>query len=166
MTIAVVKNKGRLAEILLVEDNRGDVVLLERAFRKSQILTNIKSVPNAEQALSLLRKEGAYEAAATPDIIILDLNLPQMNGKELLQIVKTDPRLKHIPVVILSSSRAEEDVVRSYGLHANGYIVKPTSLVQFEDLVSSLEKFFFMLVMLPDSDDFYKSEISDNDSRL
>jgi CheY-like chemotaxis protein len=157
MTINIVKNKGRPAEIMLIEDNRGDVVLIARAFRKAQIITQIRPATSAEQALAMLRKEGDYARAVTPDIILLDLNLPQMNGQEFLEIIKADEKLRHIPVVILSSSRADQDVVKSYNLHANGYIVKPTELPKFDEMVAALEQFFFKVVTLPDIDDIEKS---------
>ncbi len=141
--------EGRPAEILLVEDNRGDVLLASRAFRDAQIENNLTVVETAEMALDVLRGEGEYAGRRLPDMILLDLNLPRMNGHELLAIVKADDRLRHIPVIILSSSHSDSDVSGSYGHHANAYIVKPVDLAKFKAVVASIEQFFFMVVVLP-----------------
>ena len=146
-------SKGRLAQILLVEDNEGDVVLTKRAFAESKIANNLSVAKNGEEAISRLRKEGEYANTETPDIILLDLNLPKMSGQEVLQVIKNDERLRYIPIIILSSSRAEQDVVKSYDLHANGYIVKPVNMNDLSQVVSKLEAFWFTLVVMPDSSD-------------
>ena len=150
MSIDTIINKSRPAEILLVEDNRGDVILAKKAFGKAKISNHIAVASNGVQALAMLRREGAYENAVTPDIILLDLNLPKKNGLAVLEEIKSDSALKHIPVVILTSSRAEIDVVKSYNLHANSYLIKPMDLEKFSETVASLEKFWFSLVVLPD----------------
>lgn len=144
--------EGRAAEIMLVEDNRGDALLASRAFRQAEIDNNLTVAETAETALSMLRREGDYAGMRLPDIILLDLNLPKMSGKDLLNIIKNDAGLRHIPVIILSSSAAEIDIAGSYGLHANAYIVKPLNLENFSDVVHSIEQFFFMLAVLPGSE--------------
>jgi len=148
--------EGRPAEIMLVEDNRGDAVLASRAFRKAEIDNNLTVADTGEKALEILRGilagEGEYAASRLPDIILLDLNLPKMSGQDVLTAIKSDEHLRHIPVVILSSSAAENDIVASYGLHANAYIVKPIGLENFTDVVRSIEQFFFMLAVLPVQD--------------
>ena len=150
MTIDTIKNKGRPAEILLVEDNYGDVLLTKKAFTNTKIANHITVAENGQQALDMLRHVAPYETTPKPDIILLDLNLPRKSGKEVLEEIKSDPDLRHIPVVILTSSRAELDVVKSYHLHANGYVVKPVNLDQFSEIVKSIENFWFTIVLLPD----------------
>lgn len=150
MRIDTIIDKSRPAEILLVEDNRGDVILAKKAFSKAKISNHISVASNGVQALAMLRRIGEYENAVTPDIILLDLNLPKKNGLAVLEEIKSDPGLKHIPVVILTSSRAEIDVIKSYNLHANSYLIKPVDLEKFSETVASLEKFWFSLVILPD----------------
>lgn len=153
MTTDTLANKHRPAQVLLIEDNNGDVILTKRAFKESKIANQLTVVTSGEEAISLLTKEDKFADAKTPDLILLDLNLPQMNGQEVLNFIKGNGALKHIPVIILSSSRAEQDVVKSYNLHANGYVVKPISLDQFKEVVENLEKFWFTLVVLPDAED-------------
>ncbi len=153
MTIDTVENKQRAARVLLIEDNMGDVILTKRAFREAKISNDLKVATNGEEALNMLRREGPYATMETPDLILLDLNLPRMHGQEVLSFIKETEYLKHIPVVVLSSSRAEQDVVRSYNLHANGYVVKPVNLEKFKDVVEKLEKFWFTLVVIPDQED-------------
>ena len=150
MPIESVEKKGRVAEILLVEDNPGDALLTRKAFKGGRIPTNITVAPDADVAMAVLLKQGEYSAAPTPDIILLDLNLPKKDGKEILKDIKANDALKHIPVVILTSSRAELDVVKSYHLYASGYIIKPVSLDKFTDVVTSIENFWFTQVLLPD----------------
>ncbi|EGF90896.1 response regulator [Asticcacaulis biprosthecium C19] len=140
--------EGRAAEILLVEDNRGDVLLASRAFKEAQIENNLTVASTAEEALAILRAS-LEEGVRLPDIILLDLNLPKMSGNDLLGIVKGDEALRHIPVIIMSSSVAEIDVSRSYDRHANAYIAKPVDLEKFRQVISSIEQFFFMLAILP-----------------
>ena len=144
--------EGRAAEILLVEDNRGDAILASRAFKDAKIENHLHVVDTAEKALLVLRREGDYETIRPPDLILLDLNLPKMSGKELLAIIKSDDKTRHIPVIVLSSSSAEQDIAKSYNLHASAYIVKPLDLETFREVVASIEQFFFLLAVLPDAD--------------
>ena len=148
--------EGRPAEVMLVEDNRGDAMLASRAFRQAEIENNLTVAETGEKALALLNgianREGEYASSRLPDIILLDLNLPMMSGRDVLAAVKSDERLRHIPVIILSSSSAEGDISGSYEAHANAYIVKPLNLENFSDVVRSIEQFFFMLAVLPVSE--------------
>jgi CheY-like chemotaxis protein len=137
---------------MLVEDNRGDALLAARAFRQAEIDNNLTVAETGEKALAMLRREGEYAAMRLPDLILLDLNLPMMSGKDVLVAIKSDDALRHIPVIILSSSSAPPDISGSYGLHANAYIVKPLNLENFSDVVHSIEQFFFMLAVLPAAD--------------
>ena len=143
--------EGRPAEILLVEDNRGDVLLASRAFRDGQIENHLNIATTAEEALQVLRRQGEYADRRLPDIILLDLSLPRMSGRDLLEIIKADEGLRQIPVVVLSSSNADQDIARSYDLHASAYVVKPIDLDKFRDVVATIEQFFFLLAVLPDS---------------
>lgn len=138
-------------EILLVEDNPGDIRLTREALRDSRVLNHIHIVGDGVDALAYLLRESPYAESVRPDLILLDLNLPRMNGLELLQIIKMDENLKAIPVVILTTSQAEEDVVRSYTLHANAYVTKPVDLEQFLRVVRSIEEFWLEIVWLPDN---------------
>jgi CheY-like chemotaxis protein len=147
------KNKGRAAEIMLVEDNPGDILLIQKAFKECKTPNHISSAASGEIALAKLRGDTDGPKMQLPDIILMDLNLPQMSGQDVLSILKADPKLKHIPVIILSSSKAEPDVVKSYNLHANGYIVKPSSLDAIKKMVAAIEMFFFELIVMPDGDD-------------
>ncbi len=148
--------EGRPAEIMLVEDNRGDALLAARAFRQAEIENNLTVADTGEKALTMLKgalnQEGEYALMRLPDIILLDLNLPMMSGQDVLAAIKSDDDLRHIPVIILSSSSASPDISGSYGLHANAYIVKPLNLENFSDVVHSIEQFFFMLAVLPMTD--------------
>lgn len=153
MTTTTLTSKQRPARILLVEDNLGDVILTRRAFKEAKLVNELTVATTGEEALAILRKEGEYHKAETPDIILLDLNLPQMSGQDVLKTVKAERSLKHIPIVVLSSSQANQDVVKSYDLHANGYIVKPVSLEKFHEVVQKLEAFWFTIVVLPDAHD-------------
>jgi CheY-like chemotaxis protein len=139
----------RPIEILLVEDNPGDIRLTIEALRECRILNNLTIAENGEEALQILRREGLYGGAATPDLILLDLNLPRKNGHEVLADIKQEPALKHIPVVILSTSGADQDIARSYELHANCFISKPVDLEQFMAVVRSIGNFWFTIVTLP-----------------
>jgi two-component system response regulator len=137
-------------DILLVEDNPGDVQLTREALTETKILTNLFTVENGVEAIDFLYKKGLYGSVPRPDIIILDLNLPLKDGREVLEIIKKDDSLKRIPVVILTSSKAEEDIVRTYNLHANCYITKPLDFEQFIQIVKNIEQFWFTVVKLPD----------------
>lgn len=152
MTTSTIENKHRPARILLVEDNQGDVILTRRAFQEAKIANQLQVAMSGEEAVEMLSREGEWKDLL-PDIILLDLNLPQMNGQDVLKFIKESEHLRHIPVVILSSSNAEQDVVRSYNLHANGYVVKPVSLASFHEVVQKLEQFWFTLVVMPDAKD-------------
>ncbi len=140
--------EGRPAEIMLVEDNRGDVLLASRAFKEAQFENRLSVAGTAEIALATL-KACVEEGLRLPDIILLDLNLPGMSGRDLLTIIKSEDALRHIPVIVLSSSAAEADVNGSYHHHANAYIVKPVDLDKFRHVISSIEQFFFILALLP-----------------
>ena len=142
-------NSARPIEILLVEDNEGDILLTKEAFRGSKINNAITVVKDGEAALQYVYKEGSYANVPTPDLVLLDINLPKKNGRQVLEDMKQNKKLCHIPVVILTSSRSEEDILKSYGLHANSYIVKPVSLEKFFDIVSAIENFWFSVVVLP-----------------
>lgn len=153
MSVDTLEQQHRPARVLLVEDNYGDVLLTKRAFSKARHVNELSVVESGEQALAFLRREGEYANKLLPDLILLDLNLPKLSGQDVLQEIKSDPRLKRIPVIILSSSQAEQDVVKSYELHANGYVVKPVSSENFQQAVSKLEQFWFALVVIPNSDE-------------
>lgn len=139
----------RPVEILLVEDNPGDAELARVALKKSKIHNTLNMVEDGELAMAYLHREGVYADAARPDLILLDLNLPRKDGREVLDEIKSDPQLRRIPVVILTTSRAEEDVLKSYNLHANCYITKPIDLSQFMKVVKSIEDFWLSIVVLP-----------------
>ncbi|MCL4137252.1 UNVERIFIED_CONTAM: hypothetical protein GTU68_064817 [Idotea baltica] len=137
--------------ILLVEDNPGDVRLTKEALKEGDLYPNIQLhvVSDGEEAISYLMKKGKYENAEIPDIIFLDLNLPRKDGREVLAEIKTDPNLMMIPVVVLTTSEAEQDIQKSYQLHANCYITKPVDINQFIDVIKSIENFWFNVVKLP-----------------
>ncbi len=136
-------------DILLVEDNPGDADLAREALEDTKLHNRLHVVDDGEKALAFLRRQGAYAAAPRPDLILLDLNLPRKDGREVLAEIKSDDHLKRIPVVILTTSRAEEDVLKTYNLHANCYISKPIDLNQFMRVVKSIEDFWLSIVVLP-----------------
>ncbi len=140
---------GRPIEILLVEDNPGDVRLTMEALRGGRVRNNIHVVEDGVQAMDFLRRQGDYRAVPRPDLILLDLNLPKKDGREVLGEVKQDPALKRIPVVILTSSAAEQDILQAYDLSANCYITKPLDLEQFLRVLKSIEDFWLVIVKLP-----------------
>lgn len=142
-----IREEGRTAEILLVEDNEGDVVLTREAFKSAKLRNNITVALDGEMALQLLRREAGYEDAPIPDLILLDLNLPKLDGREVLNQIKSDEILRRIPVIVVTSSHAEIDVVKSYNLHANAYVTKPVDLQSFENIVQALEHFWFEVVV-------------------
>ncbi len=144
-----VSERVRSARVLLVEDNRGDAVLTRRAFKRASLPSEITVAETGEQGLSILRREGEHADAPRPDIILLDLNLPYMHGQEFLSVVKADPSLRRIPVIVLSSSSAESDVSTCYDRHANGYITKPVTTDTYDDIVSKIEQYWFNLMQLP-----------------
>ena len=143
----------RPVEILLVEDNPGDVRLTKEAMKEAKIINNLNVVEDGVEALAYLRKKGKFKGATRPDLILLDLNLPKKNGREVLAEIKQDINLKQIPVVILTVSKAEEDVIKTYELHANCFITKPVDMDQFIKVVKSLENFWFSIVKLPPNKD-------------
>lgn len=140
---------GRVVEILLVEDNYGDVRLAQEALKESKVANNLHVVEDGVEALAFLRREGKYADVVRPDLVLLDLNLPRKDGREVLMEIKADDQLKHIPVVVLTVSEAEEDILKSYSLHANCYISKPIDLDQFLKVVKSIEDFWLTIVKLP-----------------
>ncbi len=139
----------RPIEILLVEDNPGDVRLTREALKEGKVRNNMYVATDGEEALTFLRRQGRACRGRRPDLILLDLNLPKKNGREVLEEIKADPELKRIPVVVLTVSKAEQDVLKSYDLHANCYITKPVDLDQFIEVVKSVEDFWLTVVMLP-----------------
>ena len=136
-------------EILLVEDNPGDVRLTREALKDGKIINKLHVAEDGVEALAFLRREGKYHNAVRPELILLDLNLPKKDGREVLAEIKADKELKRIPVVILTSSAAEQDIVKSYNLHANCYVTKPVDLDQFINVVKSIEHFWLTVVKLP-----------------
>lgn len=139
--------------ILLVEDNPGDVDLAREALESSKLYNALYVAEDGIDAMDFLHKQGAHGNAPRPDLIILDLNLPKKDGRQVLAEIKEDEQLKRIPVVILTSSRAEEDVIKSYNLHANCYITKPMGMKEFMHVVHSIEEFWLSIVVLPDTED-------------
>lgn len=144
---------GKPVEILLVEDNPGDVRLILEAFREGKVANIMRVATDGEEALAILRREGPHATAKRPDIIMLDLNLPKKDGREVLAEIKMDPNLKRIPVMILTSSKAEEDIVKSYNLYANCYITKPVGLDQFIQVARTIEDFWLTIVKLPPNEE-------------
>ncbi len=136
-------------EILLVEDNPGDVRLTKEALKEAKVINNLTVLKDGVEALAFLRQQGPYDNAVVPHLILLDLNLPKKDGREVLAEIKADEKLKRIPVVVLTTSQDEQDVFRSYNLHANCYVTKPVDLEQFMTVVKSIEDFWLGIVMLP-----------------
>ena len=136
-------------EILLVEDNPGDVFLTQEAFREGAFTHHISVAEDGVEAIRFLRREGRYKNAPVPDLILLDLNLPRKDGRELLAEVKNDPALQHIPIIVLTTSRADQDVTRAYRLHANCYLTKPIQMDSFLSMIRSVEDFWLNIVRLP-----------------
>jgi len=142
----------RVVEILLVEDSAGDVRLMQEAFRDGKLANRLQVVSNGEDALAILRRTGPYAQAITPDLILLDLNLPKKDGREVLAEIKADPVLRRIPVVVLTTSKAEQDVLKAYDLHANCYITKPVDLSAFLKVMQAVDEFWLEIVKLPQLD--------------
>ena len=136
-------------DVLLVEDDPGDVLMTQEAFEHNKVRNTLTVVADGVSALAYLRKEGEHADASTPDLILLDLNLPKMDGREVLEALKADERLRMIPVVVLTTSEAEDDVVRSYALHANAYVTKPVDFEAFITVVRQIDEFFVEVVRLP-----------------
>ena len=141
--------EGRPIHILLVEDNAGDVRLTREALKEGKVGNSLTVAPDGVEALAILRREGRYAGEARPDLILLDLNLPKKDGREVLAEIKDNPALKRISVVVLTTSKAEEDILRTYDLHANCYITKPVDFDKFVYIVSQIDNFFLTVVTLP-----------------
>jgi len=139
----------KIVEVLLVEDNPGDVRLTEEALKEGKLKVNLNVVMNGEDAIMFLRKQGRYADVPQPDIILLDLNIPRKSGIEVLEDIKQDARLRYIPVVVLTTSSAEEDILKTYNLHANCYITKPVDFEQFINVIRKVEDFWLTIVKLP-----------------
>ena len=140
---------AKVIDVLLVEDDPGDVLMTREAFADNRVANRLAVVSDGVSAMEYLRKEGEYADAPTPDLVLLDLNLPRMDGREVLQALKEDDELRRIPVVILTTSESEEDVLRSYALHANAYVTKPVDFDRFIDVVRQIDDFFVSVVRLP-----------------
>lgn len=139
----------RQVEILLVEDDPGDVLMTREAFADYKLRNRLHVVDDGVQAMAFLRQEGEYAGSPRPDLVLLDLNLPRMDGREVLEAIKSDGDLASIPVVVLTTSEAEDDVVRSYSLHANAYVTKPVDFERFIEVVRQIDDFFVTVVRLP-----------------
>jgi len=144
-----VARSGKVIDVLLVEDDPGDVLMTREAFDDNKVANRLQVVSDGVSALAFLRKEGEHADAPTPDLVLLDLNLPRMDGREVLEAMKNDEALRSIPVVVLTTSEAEEDVVRSYALHANAYVTKPVDFDRFIEVVRQIDEFFVEVVRLP-----------------
>ncbi|HTJ38131.1 MAG TPA: response regulator [Dactylosporangium sp.] len=136
-------------EVLLVEDDPGDVLMTQEAFEEHKVRNKLNVVQDGEEALAYLRREGRFADATRPDLILLDLNLPRIDGREVLQVIKEDQDLRRIPVVVLTTSQADEDILRSYSLHANAYVTKPVDFDSFIAVVRQIDEFFVSVVKLP-----------------
>lgn len=145
----MIASEVRVINVLLVEDDPGDVLMTREALADSKLLNTVAVVDNGEEAIAYLRCEGAYADVTRPDLVLLDLNLPRVDGREVLSLIKNDPSLRRIPVVILTTSDAEEDVLRSYDLHANAYVTKPVDFKAFVEVVRQIDDFFLSVVRLP-----------------
>jgi len=140
---------GRPIEIMLGEDNPGDVRLIQEALKEGKVVNNVHAVMDGEQAMQFLRQEDAYENAPRPDLILLDLNLSKKDGREVLAEIKSDEKLRMIPVVVLTTSKADEDILRAYHLNCNCYVTKPVDLEQFIRVVELIDNFWLSVVTLP-----------------
>jgi len=146
------EEQAKPVNILLVEDSPTDIDLTREGLEMGKLANNLTVLEDGQQALDFLRRKGAYSDAERPDLILLDLNLPGKDGREVLEEIKNDPELMSIPVVVLTSSKAEEDISRSYKLHANCYISKPVNFSRFVEVVKGIEDFWFSIVKLPPGD--------------
>jgi two-component system, chemotaxis family, response regulator Rcp1 len=149
MTAEAVSAKVRPVEILMIEDNPGDVRLTQEALKTGRLWNHLAVARDGIEAMEYLHRAGPFQNATVPDLILLDLNLPRKDGREVLAEIKADDSLKLIPVVVLTTSKAEEDILKSYKLHANCYITKPVDFAQFVAVVKSIEDFWFTVVKLP-----------------
>jgi len=139
----------RAIEVLLIEDDPGDVVITREAFEHHKIRNTLRVARDGEEGLDYLYQRGAHQSAPRPDLILLDLNLPKYDGHQLLEQIKSDPELCHIPVVVLTTSAADEDILRSYRLHANAYVTKPVGFGEFMKVIRQIDEFFVQVVRLP-----------------
>jgi len=144
-----IDTQGEPVEILLAEDNPGDAKLTRKALEQGKVINNLHVVTDGVDAMAYLRQEGEYADRPRPDLVLLDLNMPRKDGREVLQDIKSDDDLRRIPVVVMTSSQAEEDIVQSYDLHANAYVTKPIDFDGFLDVVGSLEDFWLSVVKMP-----------------
>ena len=144
-----IEGTAKPVELLLVEDNPGDVRLTREALKDGKVCNNLHVVEDGVEAIAFLRREGQYGDVPRPDLILLDLNLPRKDGREVLAEIKGDPKLKHIPVVVLTSSKSEQDILRSYRLQANCYITKPVDIEQFVNVVRAIDDLWLTVVKLP-----------------
>ncbi len=144
---------GRPAEVLLAEDNDNDVELTRISFEQARLAINLHRVANGEECMAYLRKEGIYANVITPDLLLLDLHMPRMDGFEVLKEIECDESLKHLPVVVLTSSEADKDVLMAYKLHCNSYLAKPIGFEKFSQIIQSLAGYWFTLVILPTNND-------------
>ena len=142
-------DQERQIEVLLVEDDPGDVVMTREAFQDYKVRNQLHVVNDGTEAMAFLRQEGEFAGRPRPDLVLLDLNLPKMDGREVLEAIKSDPELASIPVVVLTTSENEDDVLRSYSLHANAYVTKPVDFERFIDVVRQIDDFFISVVRLP-----------------
>ena len=140
---------SRAIDVLLIEDDPGDIVMTREAFKHNKIRNTLRVARDGQEGLDYLYQRGAHQGAPRPDLILLDLNLPKYNGHQLLEKIKSDPEMCHIPVVVLTTSAAEEDVLRSYRLHANAYVTKPVGFEQFMHVIREIDEFFVQVVRLP-----------------
>lgn len=153
---------SRTIEILLVEDSATDVMLAKEALAEGKITNHLSVVKDGVEAMAFLHQEGEYSGVPRPDLILLDLNMPRKDGREVLSEVKADENLKQIPVIILTTSKAEQDVLNAYGLHANCYISKPVDFEQFTNVVRVIDQFWFTVVMLPTKESDKKEVTTSN----
>jgi len=143
--------RAKPVQMLLVEDNPGDVRLTKETLKDAKLMVDLHVVGDGVEAMAFLRQEGKHASAPCPDLVLLDLNLPKKDGREVLAEIKQDPDLRRIPVVVLTISNAEEDILKSYNLHANAYVTKPLNLEQFAKITKAIEDFWFTVVKLPPS---------------
>jgi two-component system, chemotaxis family, response regulator Rcp1 len=148
--VHTLQSRGRPVRILLVEDNPSDALLVQKAFRHSRVPVDIQVARDGDMALDIMNRRPPFENNLLPDLVLLDLNIPKKNGIEVLSNVKSNEELQHIPVVVLTSSQSGKDIMKSYDLHANGYVVKPADLDYFAHVVQAFEHFWFSTVSLPD----------------
>lgn len=142
-------NNLRAIHVLLVEDSPTDLLMTREALEHAKVILNLHTVEDGVEALEFLRRSGKYAGVPRPDIILLDLNLPRKDGREVLAEIKSDPSLKSIPVIILTTSKADEDIAKAYGSHANCFITKPVGFANFNEVMRSIERFWFVVVSLP-----------------